>query len=44
MDRKAQLRQIGAEDFGVVDRDLGEAKGVEEWIILVGADVDLVVE
>ena len=44
MDRKAQLRQIGAEDFGVVDRGMGEAKGLEGWGILVGADSDLVEE
>ena len=44
MDRKAQLRQIGVEDFGMVDRGVGEAKGVEGWGILVGTDVDLVEE
>ena len=41
VDRKAQLRQIGAEDFGMVDRGVGEAKGMEGWGILVGADADL---
>ena len=44
LDRKAQLRQIGAEDFGVVDRGVVEAKEVEGWGILVGADGDLVEE
>ena len=45
MDRKAQLRQIGAENFGVVvDRGVGEAKEVEGWGILVGVGADLVGE
>ena len=44
MDKKAQLRQIGAEDFGVVDRGVGEAKEVEGWGILVGVEADLVEE
>ena len=43
-DKKAQHLQIGAEDFGVVDRGVGEAKEVEGWGILVGVDVDQVEE
>ena len=44
MDKKAQLHQIGAEDFGVVEWGVGEAKEVEGWGILVGVDEDLVEE
>ena len=44
LDKKSRVHQIGAEDFGVVDRGVGEAKGVEGRGILVGADVDLVEE
>ena len=41
MEKKAQINQIGAENFGVVERDVGEAKVVEgTW----GIRVDVVVE
>ena len=41
MHKKAQINQIGAEDFGVVEREVGEGKVVEGiW----GIRVDMIVE
>ena len=42
LDKKAQLRRIAAEDSGVVDQGVVEAKEVERWGILVGVDGDMV--
>ena len=44
LDKKAQVHPIGAEDSGVVDRGVVEAKEVEKWGILVGVDGDMVEE
>ena len=44
LDRKAQVHQIGAKDFGVVEWDVEEGKEVEEWGILVGVVEDQVEE
>ena len=41
LDKKAQVHPIGAEDSGVVDRGVVEAKEVEKWGILVGVDRDM---
>ena len=44
MDRKAQVHQIGAEDFGVVEWDVEGCKEVEGQGILVGVVEDQVEE
>ena len=44
LDKKAQVHQIGAKDFGVVEWDVEEGKEVEEWGILVGVVEDQVEE
>ena len=44
VDKKAQVHQIGAEDFGVVEWGVGECKEVEGRGILVGVVEDQVEE
>ena len=40
MDKKAQIRPIGAEDYGVVERGVDEDKEAVEWGILVEGTED----